>query len=110
MVDISVNGELRAIPPGHTVAALLGALGLDPRKVAVERNEAIVSRSQYDETRLDAGDLKAITSHGELDLPDGCFVRIALPDRVHTYGIGMPLLELVRHPLDCGGTAQLIAA
>ena len=55
MVDISVNGEPRAIPTGHTVAALLGALGLDPRKVAVERNEAIVSRSQYDAPPLDAG-------------------------------------------------------
>lgn len=56
MVDISVNGEPHAILPGHTVAALLGALGLDPRKVAVERNEAIVSRSQYDATPLGAGD------------------------------------------------------
>lgn len=56
MVDISVNGEPHAIPPGRTVAALLGALGLDPRKVAVERNEAIVVRSQYDATPLDAGD------------------------------------------------------
>ncbi len=56
MVDISVNGEPRAIPPGQTVAALLGALGLDPRKVAVERNEAIVVRSLYDATPLGAGD------------------------------------------------------
>lgn len=56
MVDISLNGEPRTVPPGHTVAALLSALGLDPRKVAVERNEAIVSRSQYDATALDAGD------------------------------------------------------
>jgi thiamine biosynthesis protein ThiS len=56
MIDISVNGELRAIPPGQTVAALLGSLGLDPRKVAVERNEAIVARSQYDATPLGAGD------------------------------------------------------
>jgi thiamine biosynthesis protein ThiS len=56
MVDISVNGEHRAIPPGQTVAALLGSLGLDPRKVAVERNEAIIARSQYDAVQLDAGD------------------------------------------------------
>ena len=56
MNDISVNGEPRALPPGQTVAALLGTLGLDPRKVAVERNEAIVARSRYDATPLDAGD------------------------------------------------------
>ena len=51
-----MNGEQRAIPPGQTVAALLGALGLDPRKVAVERNETIVARSLYDATLLDPGD------------------------------------------------------
>jgi len=56
MVKISLNGEPRAIPPDHTVAALLGLLGLDPRKVAVERNEAIVARSQYGVTPLGAGD------------------------------------------------------
>ena len=56
MVDISLNGEPRAIPPGQTVAALLQALGLDARKVAVERNEAIVVRSEYDVTALGAGD------------------------------------------------------
>ena len=56
MLDISVNGEPRAIAAGQTVAALLGSLGLDPRKVAVERNEAIVARSLYDKTLLDAGD------------------------------------------------------
>ena len=35
---------------------LLVALGLDGRKVAVERNEAIVPRSAYDTTVLAAGD------------------------------------------------------
>lgn len=56
MVEISLNGEPHAIPPGHTVAALLGTLGLDARKVAVECNEAIVMRSLYQETPLGAGD------------------------------------------------------
>lgn len=53
---ITVNGETRPLPEGQTVAALLAALGLDGRKVAVERNEAIVSRSAYDTTVLGAGD------------------------------------------------------
>ncbi|MBC7800517.1 MAG: sulfur carrier protein ThiS [Gemmatimonadaceae bacterium] len=56
MVDISLNGEPRAVPPGQTVAALLASLGLDARKVAVERNEAIVVRSHYETTSLGAGD------------------------------------------------------
>jgi len=53
---ITVNGETRPLPDGQTVAALLAALGLDGRKVAVERNEAIVPRSAYDSTVLGAGD------------------------------------------------------
>ena len=55
---------------------------------------------------LAEGHLKSITSHGELDLPDTCFVRIGLPSRLHTYGLGMPLLELIRHPLDGAGLVE----
>ncbi len=53
---ISLNGEQRRVPEGLSVAGLLGQIGLDRRKVAVERNEAIVSRSTYAETRLLEGD------------------------------------------------------
>ncbi len=53
---ISVNGEGRALPPGQTVGGLLAALGLDRRKVAVERNATIVPRSAYDDTGLAASD------------------------------------------------------
>lgn len=54
--SITVNGEARALAPGLTVAGLLAALGLDARKVAVERNEAIVPRSTYHSTALTPGD------------------------------------------------------
>ena len=53
---ISLNGEPRALASGLTVAGLLETLGLDRRKVAVERNEAIVSRSTYDQTTIEDGD------------------------------------------------------
>ncbi len=55
-IAITVNGEPRAIAPGDTVAALLRAIGLDTRKVAVERNEEIVPRSTYDSVALTPGD------------------------------------------------------
>ena len=38
------------------MAALIDLLGLDTRKVAVERNQAIVPRSIYAATWLSAGD------------------------------------------------------
>jgi thiamine biosynthesis protein ThiS len=53
---ITLNGEPRALTLPMSVAGLLRAIGLDTRKVAVERNEAIVPRSRYDETWLAAGD------------------------------------------------------
>jgi thiamine biosynthesis protein ThiS len=55
-IAITVNGEARDIAPGDTVAALLRAIGLDTRKVAVERNEEIVPRSVYDSVALAPGD------------------------------------------------------
>jgi thiamine biosynthesis protein ThiS len=54
-IHVTLNGEPRAVAPG-SVAGLLTSLSLDLRKVAVERNEAIVPRSLYDRTLLAPGD------------------------------------------------------
>jgi len=63
--DIVLNGEPRAVAPGTTVAALLAELGLDPRRVAVERNLDIVPRAEHAATRLHAGDrLEIVTFVG----------------------------------------------
>jgi thiamine biosynthesis protein ThiS len=51
-IDITLNGDERPIPAGQSVAGLIESLGLDRRKVAVERNREIVPRSQYDATML----------------------------------------------------------
>ena len=53
---ISVNGEERTFEGVGDVAALVAELGLDPRKVAVERNLEIVPRSTYAATALADGD------------------------------------------------------
>jgi sulfur carrier protein len=55
-ITITVNGQARDMASGETVAALLRAIGLDTRKVAVERNEEIVPRSTYDRVALAPGD------------------------------------------------------
>ncbi len=59
-VALTLNGERRLLPGPVTVAALLAELGLDRRKVAVERNEAIVPRSLYETTDLVTGDMLEI--------------------------------------------------
>ena len=55
-MNLTVNGEPRAFPPLADVAGLVAALGLDARKVAVERNLEIVPRSAYGKTPLADGD------------------------------------------------------
>ncbi len=55
-LTLTLNGEPRQFAAPVTVAGLLAQLGIDVRKVAVERNEAIVSRSLYGATELASGD------------------------------------------------------
>ena len=47
-----VNDEPRALGDGATVADLVSALGLGPRRIAVEVNLAIVPRTEYERTLL----------------------------------------------------------
>lgn len=51
-----VNGEDRAFDGVKTVTALVNALQLDGRKLAIELNLEIVPRSAYDRTALSDGD------------------------------------------------------
>jgi thiamine biosynthesis protein ThiS len=55
-IDIQLNGEPRRVSAGTTIAGMLGELGLDPRKVAVERNREIVPRGTFDEVQVSEGD------------------------------------------------------
>ena len=55
-MKVWVNGEERGFDAGGDVQALIAALGLDARKVAVERNLQIVPRSTYASTSLAEGD------------------------------------------------------
>ena len=55
----------------------------------------------------ETGDLKAVAGHGELELPGGVFLQIALPRKVVTYGLGMSLLSLIRDPMNASGVAHL---
>ena len=55
-LEIRVNGEQRRVPAGISIAGMLGELGLDPARVAVERNLAIVPRSTLGEVRVEDGD------------------------------------------------------
>ena len=55
-LSIQVNGEQRRVPAGLSIAAMLAELGLDPQRVAVERNLEVVPRSGLGEVRVEDGD------------------------------------------------------
>jgi thiazole synthase len=55
-MQVTVNGEARDLSAPLSVAGFLSQLGLDGRKVAVERNLEIVPKSAYEATQLAEGD------------------------------------------------------
>ncbi len=55
-MKIRINGQEREFSEGMTVTALLEALGIEPRGVAVEVNREIVPRALHGERRLKDGD------------------------------------------------------
>ena len=55
-MEITLNGEPRALESGTTIAILLDAAGLGGRRVAVELNGEIVPRGRHAEQGLRPGD------------------------------------------------------
>jgi len=56
-MQLTVNGTLRTFDrPVGTVADLVRELSLEGKRIAVERNGAIVPRSRYAETSVAPGD------------------------------------------------------
>ncbi|HYT05890.1 MAG TPA: sulfur carrier protein ThiS [Gemmatimonadales bacterium] len=55
-IDVTVNGERRAVVRGATLLQLLEALALDPRAVVVEHNRAIVRRPRLGDVTVAPGD------------------------------------------------------
>jgi sulfur carrier protein len=56
-MEVTVNGAVRVIETSAAdIAALIRALGLEGKRIAVERNGEIVPKSRYADTHVLAGD------------------------------------------------------
>ena len=55
-MEISVNGERRSVADALSVAELLRGMGLEGKRLAVERNGEIVPKSSHAAARLAEGD------------------------------------------------------
>lgn len=56
IIRVVVNGEQREVSAGLSLAGLLRTLGLEPSRLAVERNRKIVRREAWAETLVADGD------------------------------------------------------
>ena len=56
-MNLTINGEEHYdLPEPLTVLALIAHLGLPEKKIAIERNREIVSKSTFETTELSDGD------------------------------------------------------
>jgi thiamine biosynthesis protein ThiS len=55
-LQIRINGERRRVAAGSSIAAVVAGIGLDPARVAVERNLTIVPRSTLADVAVEDGD------------------------------------------------------
>ena len=55
-MTIRLNGDPYSLPGPLSIAALLERLGIDARRVAVERNLIVVKRDLYETTMIGEGD------------------------------------------------------
>jgi thiazole synthase len=55
-ITVSVNGEPRRVSAGLSITQMLTELGLDPQRVAVERNRDVVPRSSLGQVIVEDGD------------------------------------------------------
>jgi len=54
-IEVRVNGEPRTVPAGTTVLGLVETLGLDPSRLAIELDLAILKKDLWSSTTLHDG-------------------------------------------------------
>jgi hypothetical protein len=69
----------------------------------------IISRDDPEVVALHkAGKLKNITRFGVMEKnPDACFLKVKPARKIHTYGLGIPLLQLIRDTAHGDRTVEL---
>ena len=55
-IRLTINGAERRFAPPVSVRALVGEMGMEGKRIAIERNGEIVPRSLHGEVRLHDGD------------------------------------------------------
>ena len=56
MIEIAINGEVRSVPKGTSLDALVRLLELPGDRVAIEHNREVVHRGRWPVVQLGEGD------------------------------------------------------
>jgi len=56
VINVSINGAVQQFPDATSVATMIDQLGLTGKRIALERNGAIVPRSTFASQQLADGD------------------------------------------------------
>lgn len=101
--NVAANPHVAVMVPVRRIP-----VGAPPSAIQFQGVASLIPTDDHEVTALlAAGNLASLTSHGELDIPGSCFIRIT-PDRiVHTYGLGLPLRKLAADPIHAGGRVEL---
>jgi nitroimidazol reductase NimA-like FMN-containing flavoprotein (pyridoxamine 5'-phosphate oxidase superfamily) len=93
---VAVCVPVRRLPVGPAMAVQFRG-----RAEIVEHDDPEIARL------IQSGRLRKILVDGALEDPRGCFLRITPAGRVSTYGIGIPLRQVLRDPLSAIGSVSL---
>lgn len=81
--------------------------GLPPFTAMFQGTAVLLAPDDPEITGLvESGRLAPITSHGELDVPDSCFVKVSPGRRLATFGFGVSQEALMSDPLSATGTVE----
>ena len=98
--------KARSIATNPHVAVVIPFRKLPAGPPSTVQFQATAELVEMDDPRvtelLAAGELKTVSAHGTLDEPDGVFVRIVPNPTVHSYGLGVNPIDLIRDPLHTG--------
>lgn len=82
-----------------------------PFSVQFQATAEVLASDSPEVTRLlSEGRLKPILVNGGLAEPGGCVLKITTGPRVATYGLGVPLWQLIRDPLSGSRTVEMTPA
>jgi len=56
MIEVKINGEMKQIPPGINLAELLKHLELPAERLAVELNEEVIRRVNWESVKVKDAD------------------------------------------------------